>query len=93
MASSVDLAQISDWKEFLKKVKEEEQEYIVKEGGEPLAAIISLASYELLRQPKKDARQELLGIIERVQDRTRGENVDEIESLIEEAIRESRTAR
>lgn len=90
MAGLIDLDKIIDWKEIFKNVKEGREEYIIKEGEEPVAVVIPFIEYEQWLKTKKEAKKEFFKLVEKIQDKTKGEDSAKIEFLIEDAIEEVR---
>lgn len=61
-------------------------QYIISKKGKPAAAIVPL---EIVKK-HKEAKRALLRLVEEVHDKNRGRKAEEIESLIDEAVRWAR---
>ncbi|MBI4330513.1 MAG: hypothetical protein HY673_04465 [Chloroflexi bacterium] len=86
----LDAAEILDWKQILAGVRERQEEYVIKDGGKPVAALVPFATYQRWVNERRGSRDEFLEIVDRIQCRTQAENPRTIRTLVNEVIREVR---
>ncbi|MBI2934083.1 MAG: hypothetical protein HYY29_00780 [Chloroflexi bacterium] len=86
----IDAAEILDWKQILTGVTERHEEYVIRDGGEPVAAFVPFATYQQWLKARRGSRQEFAEIVNRIHCRTEAESPRRIRALINEAVREVR---
>ncbi|RLG42901.1 MAG: hypothetical protein DRN81_07575 [Thermoproteota archaeon] len=90
MAKFIDLAKILDWPKIVKEIKENREELVIKEKDKPVAVIIPFSSYQDWLVSKKLAKEKFFKLVNKIQERTKKEDPQKIEKLVNEAIREIR---
>lgn len=91
-----DLADIDHIRHILDMIKKGEDEYILKDNGQPQAALLSLEDLEVLKRAKADkenAWQDLFATLERVHALNPQVSPEEVDADVDDAIREIRQGR
>ena len=99
MAKEIDLKDLTDinrLREILNHIKEGSDQYILKDNGQPLAALLSLDDLELIKKAKEDkekALENLFKNLKEVHARNADASEEQVHKDVEEAIREIRRSR
>ena len=88
-----DLTNADSIRQLIVQLKNGKDQYILKDNGQPQAALLSLDDLELLKQAKvlKDRTwNDLFENLERVHTRNRDFSAEEVDADVDEAIKEVR---
>jgi len=90
IAKFIDLAKTLDWSKIVKEIKENQEELVIKEKDKPVAVIIPFSSYQDWLASKKLAKKVFFKLVNKIQARTKKEDPQKIEKLVNETITEIR---
>lgn len=93
MVKNVELQDISDadrFRQLLNDISKSEDQYILKDNGQPLAALLSLSDLEVLKQAKQNKQKAwdlLFENLEKIHARNPDVSEEQVHADVEEAIR------
>ena len=98
MVRDVDLKDLTNTKlrKLLDNIKESDDQFILKDNGQPIAAILSIDDLELLKKAKTDkekAWQNIFKTIKEVHDLNPNVSAEEVDADVDQAIKEVRQGR
>jgi len=87
MVKVVDLARTDqeELKRLIRRIRQGKDQYIVQEGGDPVAAVISIEDFETLESYRRRRTQDFQ-VFDRVRSRNTGAILDEVEREVQEAV-------